>query len=60
MGNKSADNIIESISKCKQTTFSRFIYGLGIRHVGEHTSKLLEKAFNSDLEVFIKCSFEDL
>ena len=60
MGSKSADNIIESISKCKQTTFSRFIYGLGIRHVGEHTSKLLEKAFNSDLEVFIKCSFEDL
>ena len=36
MGEKSADNIIGSINKSKLTTFSRFIYALGIRHVGEH------------------------
>ena len=54
MGDKSATNIIYSINKSKQTTFARFIYALGIRNVGEHTAKILENKYNSNLENFIK------
>ena len=41
-GIKSAENLISSINKSKKTSFARFIYGLGIRNVGEHIAKLLE------------------
>ena len=60
MGDKSADNIVESINNSKLTTFSRFIYALGIRHVGEHTSKLLEDAFDGNFDLLLEASFEDL
>ena len=60
MGDKSADNIIESINNSKVTSFSRFIYALGIRHVGEHTSKLLEDAFDGNFDLLLDASFEDL
>ena len=39
MGEKSVSNILESIEKSRNTTFARFIYGLGIRFVGEQTAK---------------------
>jgi DNA ligase (NAD+) len=38
---KSADNLIRAIEKSKGTTLPRFIYALGIRHVGEHIAELL-------------------
>ena len=38
MGEKSADNLLAAIEKSKQTTLSRFLYGLGIREVGEATA----------------------
>ena len=38
MGEKSADNLLESIEKSKSTTLPRFLYGLGIREVGEATA----------------------
>ena len=60
MGNKSADNIIDSINNSKLTTFSRFIYALGIRYVGEHTSKILESAFKGNFDSFLEATFEDL
>ena len=60
MGGKSADNIIGSINKSKLTTFSRFIYALGIRHVGEHISKLLERTYEGDFDSFLTASYEDL
>ena len=60
MGNKSATNIINSINKSKQTTFARFIYALGIRNVGEHTAKILEKKYDSNLVNFIKTTESDL
>ncbi|MDD2274422.1 MAG: NAD-dependent DNA ligase LigA [Candidatus Pacebacteria bacterium] len=44
---KSAQNIIESIQKRKEVPFSRFIYSLGIRNVGQKTSKDLAKRFKS-------------
>ena len=40
-GEKSISNLKESIEKAKQVTLSRFIYSLGIRHVGESNAKLI-------------------
>ena len=39
MAEKSAANLIDALEKSKQTTLPRFVFGLGIRHVGEATAK---------------------
>ena len=44
---KSADNLMNAIEKSKTTTLSRFIYALGIRHVGEHIAELLAGHFGN-------------
>ena len=44
-GEKSAENIIKEIEGRKTTTLSRFIYSLGILHIGEETSLALSKKF---------------
>lgn len=46
-GEKSAENIITAIEARKNITFSRFLYALGIRHIGEETAELLTKQFQS-------------
>jgi len=58
-GEKSAQNTIDSIDKSKTATLSRFIHGLGIRNVGEHASKILEKKFHT-LENIISTDLENL
>jgi DNA ligase (NAD+) len=45
MAEKSAANVIAAIEGSKATTLARFIYGLGIRHVGETTAKDLARHF---------------
>ncbi len=45
MADKSAQNIVSALDKSKQTTLPRFLFGLGIRHVGEATAKDLAKHF---------------
>jgi DNA ligase (NAD+) len=47
MAEKSAANLHAGIEKSKQTTLARFIYALGIRHVGETTAKDLAQHFGS-------------
>ena len=47
MGEKSAQNIVAALEKSKQTTLARFLFGLGIRHVGEATAKDLAKHFGA-------------
>ena len=47
MGDKLADNLLSAIENSKERPLSRFIFALGIRHVGEHTAKLLASAFGS-------------
>ncbi len=42
---KSSQNLIDAIEKSKHPTLSRFIYALGILHVGEYASKLLAGNF---------------
>ena len=60
MGNKSAENIINSINKSKNTTMARFIHGLGIRNVGNHLSKILEKHYNYNFDSLINAHFDEL
>ena len=45
MAQKSAQNVIDALEHSKQTTLARFIYGLGIRSVGEATAKDLAAHF---------------
>ena len=59
MGAKSAANLIQAIESGKQISFARFIYALGIRHVGEHVAALLATHFES-LEALVGCSEDDL
>ena len=60
MGQKSAENIINSINQSKKTTLAKFINGLGIRNVGLNASKLLEKNFNNDIFRLINSNYEEL
>lgn len=58
-GEKSVDNIIASIEASKKTNFSKFIYALGIRFVGEQTAKLLAEHFMT-VENFLNATKEEL
>jgi DNA ligase (NAD+) len=55
MGAKSAENLMNAIESSKQISFARFLFGLGIRHVGEHIAVLLAGEFDS-LEQLTNCS----
>jgi DNA ligase (NAD+) len=59
MGDKSADNLIRSIAQSKSTSLPRFIFGLGIRHVGESTAKDLAKYFGT-MQALMDAQMEDL
>jgi len=45
MADKSAQNIVDALEQSKATTLPRFLFGLGIRHVGEATAKALARHF---------------
>ena len=47
MAEKSARNLLDGLEKSKSTTLARFIFGLGIRHVGETTAKELARHFGT-------------
>ncbi|MDA8272261.1 MAG: NAD-dependent DNA ligase LigA [Deltaproteobacteria bacterium] len=46
-GEKSEENLFNSIEKSKNISYDRFIYALGIRHVGEHIASLLVRYFGN-------------
>lgn len=58
MGAKSAQNILASVAKSKETTLGRFIFALGIRHVGEATARDLASHFGT-LEKLEKATAEE-
>ena len=60
MGNKSATNVITAINAAKSTTFAKFIHALGIRNVGEHSSKVLQKFFSGNIEKLTSATVTDL
>ena len=47
MGVKSAQNLVRELGRSKDTTLTRFVTALGIRHVGEATAKVLAEHFGS-------------
>ena len=53
MGEKSAQNLIDSIAVSRQTTLGKFLFALGIREVGEATGQTLARNFGS-LEAIIE------
>ena len=59
MGGKSATNLLDGLAKSRSTTLARFLYGLGIRHVGETTAKDLARHFGS-LDRLLGASVEQL
>jgi DNA ligase (NAD+) len=59
MADKSAQNILDALEKSKQTTLPRFLFGLGIRHVGEATAKALARHFGR-LDAIMDASEDEL
>ena len=59
MADKSAQNVLNALEKSKTTTLARFIYALGIRHVGESTAKELARHFGN-MDAVIEASEEQL
>jgi len=59
MAELSAQNLIDAIGASKNVTLARFIYGLGIRNVGEHLAYVLAREFRS-LDVLMDCTAEEL
>lgn len=59
MADKSARNILDALEKSKQTTLARFLFGLGIRHVGEATAKDLARHFGQ-LDPIMDATVEQL
>ena len=59
MAEKSAFNILAALEASKSTTLPRFIYGLGIRHVGEATAKEFARHFGT-LDAFMNAPLDQL
>ncbi|WP_041194086.1 NAD-dependent DNA ligase LigA [Candidatus Symbiobacter mobilis] len=59
MAELSASNLRTAIEGSKRTTLARFLYGLGIRHVGESTAKALARHFGG-LDAILRATVEQL
>jgi DNA ligase (NAD+) len=59
MADKSAANLVAALDKSKHTTLARFLFALGIRHVGETTAKDLARHFG-ELERIMDASVGQL
>jgi len=60
LGDKVATKLMSAIEASKEATLSHFIYALGIRNVGEHLARILERAFNGSVERFLSTTGEEL
>ncbi|MFZ4551896.1 MAG: NAD-dependent DNA ligase LigA [Aquabacterium sp.] len=59
MADKSAQNLLAALEKSKEATLPRFLFGLGIRHVGEATAKDLARHFGQ-MDRIMDASVEQL
>lgn len=59
MGEKSADKLLRSIDRSRETTLPRFLYALGISQVGQVTAALLASEFG-DLDALMNATEEEL
>lgn len=58
-GQKKVDNLLSAIEKSKENSLDKFIFGLGIRHIGAKAAKTLSKHFKSIYDLSI-ASYEEL
>jgi DNA ligase (NAD+) len=56
---KSSENLVQALKKSKTSSLSKFIFALGIRHVGEHLASLLARRYGS-LKAFMETEEEEL
>ncbi|MCM8765466.1 MAG: NAD-dependent DNA ligase LigA [Candidatus Omnitrophica bacterium] len=56
---KKAENLLKAIEESKKRPFSKFLYGLGIRHVGEKAALVLAERFK-DIDTLMRTKVEDL
>ena len=59
-GQKSYDNLIESLERAKETTLPRVIYSLGIANIGLANAKVICRHFDNDLEKIRHASLEEV
>ena len=59
MGEKSAQNLLAALEQSKSTTLARFLFGLGIRHVGEATARDLARHFGG-LDAIMQAEVDQL
>ena len=58
-GEKSISKLLESASNSKKNSLERLLFGLGIRHVGKKTAKILSKYYKT-MDNLIKADFDEL
>ena len=56
-GEKSVNNLLDAITESKKNSLERLIFGLGIRHVGKKTAKILAMYFG-EMDKFMKADYE--
>lgn len=59
-GEKSYQNLIDSVERAKDTTLAKFLYGLGINGIGVANAKMLCKAFHDDYDLIKSATVEEL
>lgn len=59
MGEKSEENLLNAVEKSKGNDFYRFIYALGIRHIGLRAAKLLTQRFPT-IDQILKATPEEI
>lgn len=59
MGEKSSQKLVNAITASKENSLERILFGLGIRHVGANTARLLAQRFNT-IEGLMQASYEEI
>ncbi|MGD9569465.1 MAG: NAD-dependent DNA ligase LigA [Sedimentibacter sp.] len=59
-GEKSFNNLVNSVNKARKTTAARLLYSLGLPNIGVSTAKLISRKFNDDWYKIEGASFEEL
>ncbi len=59
MGDKSADNLLNSLENSKKRTLAQIVYALGIRLVGQNVAKVLTRSFPT-MEALKNAAYDDL
>lgn len=59
MGEKSSENLVKAIANSKENSLERLVFGLGIRHVGSNTARLLAEEFKT-AEGLMQATYEEV